>query len=89
MNITQTFYDSLASQYEKLFFDWQAAVREQAVLLDKLFSENGLDRSRSVLDCACGIGTQAIGLSSQEEQKIAEQTKTTPRGGFLCPDGGP
>ena len=64
MNITQTFYDSLASQYEKLFFDWQAAVREQAVLLDKLFSENGLDRSRSVLDCACGIGTQAIGLAA-------------------------
>ena len=27
MDITQTFYDNLASQYEKLFLDWQAAIR--------------------------------------------------------------
>ena len=25
MDITQTFYDSLATQYDKLFLDWQAA----------------------------------------------------------------
>ena len=28
MNITQTFYDSMATQYDKLFLDWQAATRE-------------------------------------------------------------
>ena len=64
MNITQTFYDHLASQYDKLFLDWQAAVREQAVILDRLFRENGFDPSNRVLDCACGIGTQAIGLAA-------------------------
>ena len=63
MDITQTFYDSLASQYDKLFFDWQATTKEQAVLLDGLFRAEGFDTTASVLDCACGIGTQAIGLA--------------------------
>ena len=64
MGIIQTFYDDLASQYDKLFFDWQATTQEQAVILDKLFAQNGFDKSARILDCACGIGTQAIGLAS-------------------------
>lgn len=64
MNITQTFYDNMASQYDKLFFDWQATTREQALILEKLFQANGFDKSASILDCACGIGTQAIGLAA-------------------------
>ncbi len=63
MNIIQSFYDNLASQYDKLFSDWDADVKEQAVILDRLFAQNGFDRSAKVLDCACGIGTQAIGLA--------------------------
>ena len=63
MNITQTFYDQLATQYDKLFQDWRAATQEQAVILDGLFSEYGFDRDARILDCACGIGTQAIGLA--------------------------
>lgn len=64
MDITQTFYDNLASQYDKLFLDWQSATKEQAVILNKLFAEYGFDTAAEVLDCACGIGTQAIGLAS-------------------------
>lgn len=64
MSITQTFYDNLASQYDKLFLDWQSTTKEQAVILDRLFVANGFDRSAHILDCACGIGTQAIGLSA-------------------------
>ena len=64
MSITQTFYDSLASQYEKLFLDWQATTREQAAIPDRLFAEHGFDQSAHILDCACGIGTQAIGLAA-------------------------
>lgn len=63
MDITQTFYDNLAAQYDRLFLDWQAATREQAVILDKIFRDCGFDREAHVLDCACGIGTQAIGLA--------------------------
>lgn len=64
MDIIQTFYDNLASQYDKLFLDWQTTTHEQAVILDKLFCENGFDKSAKILDCACGIGTQAIGLAA-------------------------
>ena len=64
MNITQSFYDNMATQYDKLFFDWQAATREQAAILDRIFRAYGFDRTARVLDCACGIGTQAIGLAA-------------------------
>ena len=64
MNITQTFYDSLASHYDKLFLDWQSATQEQALLLQRLFKQFCSQQSPAILDCACGIGTQAIGLAS-------------------------
>jgi len=64
MNITQTFYDNLAPQYDKLFSDWRCAAQEQAGILDRTFKDRGFDRSAKILDCACGIGTQAIGLAS-------------------------
>lgn len=71
MSIIQTFYDNLASQYDKLFFDWQAITLEQAKILDKIFRDNGFDDSVKILDCACGIGTQAIGLAKSGYQVIA------------------
>ena len=64
MDIVQTFYDNLASQYDKLFSDWQAATREQAEILDRIFVEYGFERHAQILDCACGIGTQAAGLAA-------------------------
>ena len=64
MSITQVFYDHLASHYDKLFLDWQATTQEQAAILDRIFRDNGFDPSASVLDCACGIGTQTIGLAA-------------------------
>ena len=64
MDITQSFYDDMASQYEKLFLDWQSTTHEQAAILDRIFKDNGLDINAHVLDCACGIGTQSIGLAA-------------------------
>ncbi len=63
MSIIQKFYDDMASQYDKLFLDWSKTTEEQAVFLDGLFREKSFDCSATVLDCACGIGTQAIGLA--------------------------
>lgn len=65
MDITQTFYDNMASQYDKLFQDWQATTHEQAIILDRIFKQERFDKEARVLDCACGIGTQAIGLAAQ------------------------
>ncbi len=64
MNIIQTFYNNLAAQYDKLFLDWRETTREQAKILDKIFKNNGFDKNASILDCACGIGTQAIGIAA-------------------------
>ena len=64
VNITQSFYDELAGQYARLYFDWQAETKSQAAILDRIFSGCGFDRKARVLDCACGIGTQTIGLAA-------------------------
>ena len=64
MDIVQSFYNNLASQYDKLFLDWQETTKEQSLILDKLFRDNGFDKNARSLDCACGIGTQSIGLAS-------------------------
>ncbi len=64
MNMTQEFYDSLASYYSKVFQDLEETMHEQAEMLDKIFFVNGYDKKAKVLDCACGIGTQTLGLAS-------------------------
>lgn len=64
MNITQSFYDNMASHYDKLFLDWHATTLEQAAILNQIFLDNGFGADAQILDCACGIGTQAIGLAT-------------------------
>jgi len=57
----QQFYDDLADSYSYIFPDWQASMERQGEILRKLIGEPPL----SVLDCSCGIGTQAIGLARE------------------------
>ena len=64
MDIIQTFYDQMASHYDKLFLDWHASTRRHAKVLDQIFRSEGYGPSSRILDCACGIGTQSIGLAS-------------------------
>lgn len=58
------FYDALASQYDKFYLDWESAVREEGAFLRSLLEKEGFQPPASVLDCACGVGTQAIGLAA-------------------------
>lgn len=53
------FYDELADDYHLIYADWEASVRRQGDALDALIGQD----SAEVLDCSCGIGTQAIGLA--------------------------
>lgn len=55
----ERFYDELAEDYHLIYADWDAGIRRQGGALDALI---GQERA-AVLDCACGIGTQAIGLA--------------------------
>lgn len=57
------FYDSLASRYHLIFDDWDRAIDRQAKVLDHLLKACFSDRPLRILDCACGIGTQAIGFA--------------------------
>jgi glycine/sarcosine N-methyltransferase len=56
------FYDEMASVYHLIFHDWEASIARQREIISRLLppsSEIG-----PILDCACGIGTQALGLAS-------------------------
>lgn len=58
------FYDDLAATYHRLYPDWDVAVREQAAALDRVLRHLLGAGPQRVLDCAVGIGTQALGLSA-------------------------
>jgi SAM-dependent methyltransferase len=61
---TQTCYDELASHYHLIFEDWEASITRQASALSVVLQrECGPASEVRVLDCACGIGTQALGLA--------------------------
>ena len=70
MDITQTFYDKMAAQYDKLFLDWQSTTREQAVILDKLFAENG-----AIGLAALGYTVTASDISDGELAEAAERAE--------------
>ena len=59
----KSFYDDMATQYDLLFQDWLETTKIQAKILDNIFKSYGFDENAKLLDCACGIGTQAIGLA--------------------------
>lgn len=60
----KSFYDQLASNYHLIFEDWEASIRRQATVLGAILQcECGPAAAVKVLDCACGIGTQALGLA--------------------------
>ncbi|WP_245848677.1 class I SAM-dependent methyltransferase [Lentzea kentuckyensis] len=56
--MTGAFYDGLAGTYDLLFPDWDASMARQAAQLSEFVPPGA-----RVLDCACGIGTQTIGLA--------------------------
>ena len=58
------FYDELAGNYDLMFEDWEASMARQAAALGAILDrECDSARPLRILDCACGIGTQALGLA--------------------------
>ena len=59
------FYDRLSPEYrDNMGWDWESVVRSEGATLHRIL-ENELGRNGpcTLLDCTCGIGTQAIGLA--------------------------
>jgi SAM-dependent methyltransferase len=57
------FYDGLAADYDALYDDWWTAAKWHARIVDKVLQKAGASPGARLLDCACGIGTQALGLA--------------------------
>lgn len=72
------FYDQLSPFYHLIYADWDASVRRQASQLDSVIRELWGSRVRTVLDAACGIGTQAIGLARLGYQVTASDISQGP-----------
>ncbi len=68
MDEVSEFYDELSAQYHLLFADWDEAVARQGRVVDGLIGKLLGPGSKRVLDAACGIGTQAIGLAQRGHQ---------------------
>ncbi len=64
------FYDRLSPEYRhNMGWDWEAVMREEGATLDRfLEGQTGRSGPYALLDCSCGIGTQAIGLALQGHQ---------------------
>ena len=54
-------YDAMAEHYHLIFEDWDRSILQQSKVLAALLPAP--EQCGVVLDCACGIGTQAIALA--------------------------
>jgi SAM-dependent methyltransferase len=59
------FYDALAPFFHLIFEDWQSSIDRQGAALDSVICSFPGEPRRSVLDVACGIGTQSLGLAAR------------------------
>jgi glycine/sarcosine N-methyltransferase len=65
MNAVQDFYDNLADSYHFIFVNWLQSVQRQAQYFSELLISLDVPPPSNVLDCTCGIGTQAIALATK------------------------
>jgi glycine/sarcosine N-methyltransferase len=68
------FYDSLAEYYHLIFEDWDKSIERQAGVLNPLVVKETGRSSVNLLDCACGIGTQAIGFAQAGHRVVASDS---------------
>ncbi len=62
----RSFYDELAADYHLIFADWNDSITRQAAVIGPCIErEAGESGNLRILDCACGIGTQALGLAQR------------------------
>lgn len=69
-NNVSLFYDDLADYYDLIFEDWNRSIDRQAKVLNRILSEHVGQSCINLLDCACGIGTQAIGFAKAGHQVV-------------------
>ncbi|MGY1680668.1 class I SAM-dependent DNA methyltransferase [Geodermatophilus sp. SYSU D01176] len=60
----EEFYDALAAEYHLLFPDWWAAAQWHGEVIARVLAARGVRPPATVLDCTCGVGTQALPLAA-------------------------
>lgn len=65
------FYNELADYYHLIYDNWDRAIERQAGVLGPLLEERVGPGPLRVLDCACGIGTQTIGIALRGHTVVA------------------
>jgi SAM-dependent methyltransferase len=63
--VTEDYYDNLAPYYRLIYQDWNASIGKQGIALDGVIGEFFGEGAKRILDAACGIGTQSIGLAER------------------------
>jgi glycine/sarcosine N-methyltransferase len=63
-NQVLSFYGAMADYYHLIFEDWDGSIKRQAKILNSVISRELPNQQLKILDCACGIGTQALGLAA-------------------------
>jgi SAM-dependent methyltransferase len=58
------FYDGLAPLYHLVYENWEASIERQGEALDSIIRSCLGETTQSILDVACGIGTQCLGLAA-------------------------
>lgn len=71
MSTVESFYDQLSEQYHLIATDWDEAIRKQGETLHQILQRYVSKSPLEVLDCSCGIGTQALGLAMKGHQVFA------------------
>jgi SAM-dependent methyltransferase len=62
------FYDGLAPLYHLVYENWEASIERQGKALDSIIRSYLGETPQSILDVACGIGTQCLGLAALGHQ---------------------
>ena len=65
------FYELLADHFHLIFDDWDKSIERQAGILNPLLAAQGCGHPLKILDCACGIGTQALGFATFGHRVVA------------------
>lgn len=72
-----SFYDSLASDYHKLYRDWTSSSARHGDIIGRLLIQSGIDPANGpIADVACGIGTQTLGMARAGWSVIASDVSS-------------
>lgn len=69
--VSTVYYNHLAPYYKLIYADWEASLKQQATILDQLITQHYGRKPTTILDSACGIGTQCLGLAQLGYQVLA------------------